>query len=70
MLKRIKISKLFNSFDYDIDLKPGGLTILTGPNGYEPALRVSYRKEDFAETKLYAALIEWELESKCQLFAI
>jgi len=34
MLKRIKISKLFNSFDYDINLKAGGLTILTGPNGY------------------------------------
>ncbi|KJR40974.1 excinuclease ATPase [Candidatus Magnetoovum chiemensis] len=34
MLKRIKIEGLFNKFNYDIELKEGGLTILTGPNGY------------------------------------
>ncbi|MBW1649438.1 MAG: AAA family ATPase [Deltaproteobacteria bacterium] len=34
MLKKIKIKGLFNKFDYDIELKKEGLTILTGPNGY------------------------------------
>lgn len=34
MLKRIKIEKLFDQFDYDIELKVEGITILTGPNGY------------------------------------
>ncbi len=34
MLTRIKIEKLFDLFDYDIELKPEGITILTGPNGY------------------------------------
>ncbi len=34
MLKKIKIKKLFNKFDYEIELKKEGLTILTGPNGY------------------------------------
>lgn len=30
----IKIEKLFNIFDYDIEFKEEGITILTGPNGY------------------------------------
>lgn len=34
MLKNIKIEGLFNKFDYDIELKEEGITILTGPNGY------------------------------------
>nr|VFK51031.1 MAG: Predicted ATP-binding protein involved in virulence [Candidatus Kentron sp. TC]VFK55704.1 MAG: Predicted ATP-binding protein involved in virulence [Candidatus Kentron sp. TC] len=34
MLKKIQIKGLFDRFDYDIELKEGGLTILTGPNGY------------------------------------
>ena len=34
MLKRLVIEKLFGTFDYSIDLKPEGLTVLTGPNGY------------------------------------
>ena len=34
MLKRIEIKKLFDQFDYNIELKPEGITILTGPNGY------------------------------------
>jgi predicted ATP-binding protein involved in virulence len=34
MLKTIQIEGLFNRFDYNIDLKQDGLTILTGPNGY------------------------------------
>lgn len=34
MLKRIKISKLFDLFNYTIELKEGGITSLTGPNGY------------------------------------
>ncbi len=33
-IKIIKITKLFNLFDYDIELKEEGITILTGPNGY------------------------------------
>jgi len=34
MLKRLDIKKLFGIFDYSIELKPEGLTVLTGPNGY------------------------------------
>lgn len=34
MLKKITITGLFNQFDYEIELKSDGLTILTGPNGY------------------------------------
>ena len=34
MLTSIKIEKLFNIFDYDIEFKKEGITILTGPNGY------------------------------------
>jgi len=34
MLKKIKIKKLFNKFNYEIELKEEGITILTGPNGY------------------------------------
>ena len=34
-ITRLKITKLFGQFDYDIPLdNPSGLTILTGPNGY------------------------------------
>ena len=34
MLTKIRIEKLFDIFDYDIELKAEGVTILTGPNGY------------------------------------
>lgn len=34
MLTSIKIEKLFDTFDYDIEFKKEGITILTGPNGY------------------------------------
>lgn len=34
MLKRIRVDKLFDLFDYTIELKGEGITILTGPNGY------------------------------------
>ncbi len=34
MLTKIIIEKLFDKFDYTIELKPEGITILTGPNGY------------------------------------
>ena len=34
MLTGIKIEKLFDIFDYDIEFKKEGITILTGPNGY------------------------------------
>lgn len=34
MLKELYIRKLFGRFDYDLVLKEGGVTILTGPNGY------------------------------------
>ena len=34
MLISIKIEKLFDIFDYDIEFKEEGITILTGPNGY------------------------------------
>ena len=34
MLQRIEIKKLFDQFDYNIELNPEGITILTGPNGY------------------------------------
>ena len=34
MLTSIKIEKLFDIFDYHIEFKKEGITILTGPNGY------------------------------------
>ncbi|MDD5275484.1 MAG: AAA family ATPase [Methylovulum sp.] len=34
MLTSIKIENLFDIFDYDIEFKKEGITILTGPNGY------------------------------------
>ena len=34
MLTQITLEKLFGTFDYRIDLKPDGLTVLIGPNGY------------------------------------
>nr|VFJ42707.1 MAG: Predicted ATP-binding protein involved in virulence [Candidatus Kentron sp. DK] len=34
MLQKIKITGLFGQFDYEIELKSEGITILTGPNGY------------------------------------
>ncbi|WP_033163438.1 ATP-binding cassette domain-containing protein [Sharpea azabuensis] len=34
MLNRIVFYKLFGIFNYDINLKEGGVTILTGPNGF------------------------------------
>ena len=33
-MKRIKFTKLFGRFCYDIQLKGDGITILTGPNGF------------------------------------
>ncbi|WMJ23446.1 AAA family ATPase [Paludicola sp. MB14-C6] len=34
MLQRVSVKKLFGRFDYDIDMKSDGVTILTGPNGF------------------------------------
>ncbi|MCL2195211.1 MAG: AAA family ATPase [Oscillospiraceae bacterium] len=34
MISSLKIRKLFGRFNYDIETKPGGVTIITGPNGY------------------------------------
>lgn len=34
MIKKIIIEKLFNQFNYSIELKDNGVTILTGPNGF------------------------------------
>lgn len=34
MLSRIIFEKLFGIFDYQIELKKGGVTIITGPNGF------------------------------------
>ena len=34
MLSRIVYKKLFGVFDYEINLKKGGVTIITGPNGF------------------------------------
>lgn len=34
MIESISIKKLFGRFDYDFSLKSGGVTILTGPNGF------------------------------------
>lgn len=33
MISKICIKNLFGRFDYDIVAKPGGITIITGPNG-------------------------------------
>jgi predicted ATP-binding protein involved in virulence len=34
MINALKIIKLFGRFDYEIQMKEGGVTIITGPNGY------------------------------------
>lgn len=34
MLTKIVVSKLFGTFDYEINMKSDGVTILTGPNGF------------------------------------
>lgn len=34
MISRIYVKKLFGRFDYNIATKPGGITIITGPNGF------------------------------------
>lgn len=34
MLHSIKVKKLFGRFDYELQLKQEGITIITGPNGY------------------------------------
>ena len=34
MIKSMEIVKLFNRFDYNIELKSDGVTIITGPNGF------------------------------------
>lgn len=34
MLRKIEYKKLFGIFDYKIELKMGGVTIITGPNGF------------------------------------
>lgn len=34
MIRRLEINGLFNRFDYDVVLKEGGTTIITGPNGF------------------------------------
>lgn len=34
MISKICIKNLFGRFDYDIVAKPGGITIITGPNGF------------------------------------
>lgn len=34
MIKTINIVKLFDRFDYNISTKAGGITIITGPNGF------------------------------------
>ncbi|VEN74225.1 conserved hypothetical protein [Candidatus Desulfarcum epimagneticum] len=44
MLTKIKIEGLFDKFEYEIELKEQGVTILTGPNGYGKTtiLRILY----------------------------
>ena len=34
MLSKIVYEKLFSMFDYQIELKNGGVTVITGPNGF------------------------------------
>ena len=34
MITRIEVNKLFDRFNYTISTKPGGITIITGPNGF------------------------------------
>lgn len=34
MIKKIKINKLFGRFNYELATKDGGVTIITGPNGF------------------------------------
>ncbi|MBE5750632.1 MAG: hypothetical protein E7346_07225 [Clostridiales bacterium] len=34
MIKKLNVTDLFGQFTYEIDFKPTGISILTGPNGY------------------------------------
>lgn len=34
MIKSIQLHKLFGRFNYNISMKSGGVTIITGPNGF------------------------------------
>lgn len=65
MIKTISITKLFGRFDYVIDLKSSGITIITGPNGFGKSTilkiidalsnaKISYfYKLDFSEIKVF-----------------
>ena len=34
MIKSIQLHELFGRFNYNISMKSGGVTIITGPNGF------------------------------------
>jgi predicted ATP-binding protein involved in virulence len=52
-IKEIIINGLFNQFDYNIKLKEGGLTILTGPNGYGKTTILNIVNEASRKNMLY-----------------
>lgn len=66
MIKKLIITKLFGRFDYEIMLKDGGITILTGPNGFGKStiLKIIYEasngnikfftKLNFSKLELYS----------------
>jgi predicted ATP-binding protein involved in virulence len=56
MLKKIKIEGLFNKFNYDIELKEEGITILTGPNGYGKTTILKMAHIVFQGHKIYVAV--------------
>ncbi|OQY29759.1 MAG: hypothetical protein B6244_02935 [Candidatus Cloacimonetes bacterium 4572_55] len=59
MLKKIKIEKLFGDFDYEMELKKGGVTILTGPNGYGKTTILKILHAFFTKNTLFFSRISF-----------
>lgn len=66
-MKKIKFTKLFGRFNYEIELKNDGITILTGPNGFGKStiLRCIEAVQDGIRGVLYLANLDFE---KIELF--
>lgn len=65
MLVRLKIERLFGRFDYNIEFKSGGVSILTGPNGYGKST-ILHIINSISNKKIYE-LFEYEFK-KIELF--
>ena len=46
MIKSIQLHKLFGRFNYNISMKSGGVTIITGPNGFGKSTILFVKQKD------------------------